>query len=122
MNTPRTGLSRLLLTAIGATTAKTLDICVKEISAIAQAARSIKPDVIILIHGGPIAEPEDAQYVLEKTGNDEDGRPLVAGFYGASSMERLPVEIALREVTEKFKSVNLAGGGSGGDADRDSTN
>jgi predicted TIM-barrel enzyme len=74
---------------------------VHEIREIAQAAREVKPDVIILIHGGPIAEPGDAQYVLQRA----EG---VAGFYGASSMERLPVEVALREVTKQFKSVQLA--------------
>ena len=68
---------------------------------IARAAREVKPDVIILIHGGPIAEPEDAQYVLRRT----EG---IAGFYGASSMERLPIEVALTEATRGFKSVHLA--------------
>lgn len=72
-----------------------------ETQEIVRAAREVKPDVIILVHGGPIAEPEDAQYVLRRT----EG---VAGFYGASSMERLPVEVALTEATREFKSVHLA--------------
>jgi predicted TIM-barrel enzyme len=74
---------------------------VHEIREITRAAREVKPDMIILIHGGPIAEPEDAQYVLERT----EG---VAGFYGASSMERLPVEVALREVTKQFKAISYS--------------
>lgn len=87
--------------AIGAATAKSLDDCLHEIREITRTAREVKPDVIILIHGGPIAEAEDAQYVLERA----EG---VAGFYGASSMERLPVEVALREATKQFKSLYLA--------------
>lgn len=73
-----------------------------EIQHIADAAHEVREDVIILIHGGPIAEPEDAEYVLNRTKG-------VSGFYGASSMERLPVEIALRDVTRKFKSVSIGG-------------
>jgi predicted TIM-barrel enzyme len=66
------------------------------------AAVGVNPDVMVLCHGGPIAEPEDAQYVLERT----DG---VVGFFGASSIERLPTEVAIREQTEKFKAVSLGG-------------
>lgn len=73
-----------------------------EIQHIADAAHQVREDVIILVHGGPIAEPEDAEYVLNRTKG-------VSGFYGASSMERLPVEIALRDVARKFKSVRLGG-------------
>jgi predicted TIM-barrel enzyme len=65
------------------------------------AARTIKPDIIVLMHGGPIAEPDDVQYILDRTHH-------IAGFYGASSLERLPVEIALTESTKRFKDVNLA--------------
>jgi len=86
--------------SIGATTALSLDDCIKLIQAITDAAHSIDLGIIVLIHGGPIAEPVDAQYVLERTTG-------VAGFYGASSMERLPVENALRERTKEFKAMDL---------------
>jgi predicted TIM-barrel enzyme len=84
--------------SIGAKTAKSLDRCVEEIRAIADAARLVRDDVIVLCHGGPIAEPTDAQYVLIRL-------PQVHGFYGASSMERLPTERAIREQTERFLSI-----------------
>lgn len=87
--------------AIGARSAKTLDTCVAEIDAIAAAAMAVRPDVIILCHGGPIAMPEDAAYVLRRT-------RACHGFYGASSMERLPVEQALTEQTRAFKAISLA--------------
>jgi predicted TIM-barrel enzyme len=86
--------------AIGATSAKALESCVGEIDAIASAALSVRKDVIVLCHGGPIAQPEDAGFVLERCGNCH-------GFYGASSMERLPVEAALTEQTRKFKALPL---------------
>ncbi len=86
--------------AIGATSAKTLDACVAEIDAIADAAMRVRRDVIVLCHGGPIAMPDDADYVLKRTRNCH-------GFYGASSMERLPVETALAEQTRKFKSISF---------------
>jgi predicted TIM-barrel enzyme len=84
--------------SIGATSAKTLDSCVGEIEAIAEAARSVRKDVIVLCHGGPISMPEDARYILEHAKG-------VHGFYGASSMERLPAEAAIRRQTEDFKSL-----------------
>ncbi len=84
--------------AVGATSAKSLDSCVAEIDAIAEAAREARPDVIVLCHGGPIAEPADAAYVLKHAGTCH-------GFYGASSMERLPVERALTEQTRAFKAI-----------------
>ena len=84
--------------AIGATAAKTLDQCVDEIDAIAAAARGVRSDVIVLCHGGPIAMPGDAKYVLERV-------PGCHGFYGASSMERLPVEVAVRAQVEEFKGL-----------------
>ncbi|MBK1687252.1 phosphoenolpyruvate hydrolase family protein [Rubrivivax gelatinosus] len=87
--------------AIGAETALTLADCVPRINAWAEAARRVKPDIIVLCHGGPIAQPEDAQYIL-------DHCPEVNGFYGASSMERLPVEGALVEQTKKFKAIKRA--------------
>lgn len=84
--------------SIGATSAKSLDACVVEIDAIAEAAMRVRRDVIVLCHGGPIAQPEDAQYVLRHCAHCH-------GFYGASSMERLPVEAALTEQTRRFKSI-----------------
>ena len=84
--------------SIGAHTALTLDDSVNRVQAIADAARGVRDDVIILCHGGPIAMPEDAEYVLHRTKN-------VHGFYGASSMERLPVETALTEQVRNFKAI-----------------
>jgi predicted TIM-barrel enzyme len=83
---------------IGAETALTLDECVALIQAMRDAAVAIRPDVIVLCHGGPLAEPEDAQYVLDRT----EG---VVGFFGASSMERLPTEIAMTENMRRFKAL-----------------
>ncbi|HMN85267.1 MAG TPA: phosphoenolpyruvate hydrolase family protein [Bauldia sp.] len=84
--------------SIGATTAKSLDACVAEIDAIAEAAFRVRSDAIVICHGGPIAMPGDAEYILKRTRNCH-------GFYGASSMERLPVEVALTEQTRKFKAI-----------------
>jgi predicted TIM-barrel enzyme len=86
--------------SIGATSAKTLDSCIVEIDAIAGAAMAVREDILILCHGGPIAMPDDAEYVLKRTKNCH-------GFYGASSMERLPVETALKQQTERFKSIGF---------------
>ena len=86
--------------SIGAETAKTLDDCVGLIDAWAGAARSVRDDVIVLAHGGPVAMPDDARYVLQ---NCRD----IQGFYGASSMERLPTEVAIREQTEAFTSIEF---------------
>ncbi|UNI13634.1 hypothetical protein JDV02_000359 [Purpureocillium takamizusanense] len=77
---------------------KTLDECVALIQRIRDAAVEVRPDVIVLCHGGPIAAPEDARYVLERTTG-------VHGFYGASSMERLPVEEAITDITRRFKAL-----------------
>jgi predicted TIM-barrel enzyme len=88
--------------AIGARAAKSLDQCVAEIDAIADAARSVRDDVIVLCHGGPIAMPEDAKYILARS-------PNCHGFYGASSMERLPVEVAIKRQVEDFKALPLRG-------------
>jgi predicted TIM-barrel enzyme len=84
--------------AIGAQTARTLDECVELIQAMRDAAVSVAPDVIVLCHGGPIAEPEDAAYVLERTTG-------IQGFFGASSMERLPTEVAMTENMRRFKEL-----------------
>lgn len=83
---------------IGAHTAKTLDDCVEEVRAICNACKSIRDDVITLCHGGPIAEPEDASYILERV-------PEVDGFYGASSMERLPTEVAMTAQVKRFTEI-----------------
>ena len=83
---------------IGAETALTLDECVERIQAMRDAAVAVTPDVIVLCHGGPLAEPEDARYVLERTQG-------VVGFFGASSMERLPTEIAMTENMRRFKAL-----------------
>ncbi len=84
--------------AIGAETAKTLDEAVELVQAMHDAAVDANPDVLCLCHGGPIAEPDDAEYVLART----DG---VVGFFGASSMERLPTEIAMTENMRRFKAI-----------------
>lgn len=83
---------------IGAETALTLADCVPLINDWAKAAKAVRSDVIVLCHGGPIATPEDAQYIL-------DNCPDCHGFYGASSMERLPTEVALTATTKEFKSI-----------------
>ena len=88
--------------AIGAETAKTLDECVELVQAMRDAAVEVRPDVLVLCHGGPIAEPEDAAYVLERTQG-------VVGFFGASSMERLPTEVAMTETMRRFKSIHVRG-------------
>ena len=83
---------------IGAETALTLADCVPLINDWAKAAKAVRSDVIVLCHGGPIATPEDAQYIL-------DNCPDCHGFYGASSMERLPTEVALTATTKEFKNI-----------------
>ncbi|MFO1500776.1 MAG: phosphoenolpyruvate hydrolase family protein [Verrucomicrobiota bacterium] len=85
---------------IGARTAKSLDDCVGEVQAIVDGCKSIRSDVLVLCHGGPIATPKDAQYLLESC------RQL-DGFYGASSMERLPTEIAIKEEVKKFGALRI---------------
>jgi predicted TIM-barrel enzyme len=84
--------------SIGAETSLTLQGCVDPINAWAQAARAENPEVLVLCHGGPIATPEDAQYILRHC-------PGIHGFYGASSMERLPTEVALTETTRRFMAI-----------------
>jgi predicted TIM-barrel enzyme len=86
--------------SIGAKTGKSLDDCVELIQNIRDAAVKINNDIIILYHGGPIAEPKDASYVLSRTKG-------VHGFFGASSMERLPVEIAITNTTKEFKDLQV---------------
>ena len=84
--------------SIGAETGYTLEQAPAVTDAWAKAALDVNPDVIVLVHGGPVAMPEDADFVLKNTKHCH-------GFYGASSMERLPTEIALKEQTEKFKKI-----------------
>lgn len=86
--------------AIGAKTAMDIDGAVDLVQRIHDAGKSINPNIIVLCHGGPISEPEDAAYVLSKT----DG---VSGFFGASSIERLPTEIAISGQVRKFKDINV---------------
>lgn len=86
--------------AIGAQTALSLDESAVRVQRIADAAHGVRPNVLVLCHGGPIAEPEDAKYIFEKTHD-------IAGFYGASSMERLPTERAIRDQVRGFKKLKL---------------
>jgi predicted TIM-barrel enzyme len=86
--------------SIGAHTAKSLDECVALIDQISAAARSVRPDIIMLCHGGPIAMPADASYVLKKCKD-------IQGFYGASSMERLPTEKAIKAQVEEFGQITF---------------
>ena len=85
---------------IGAETSMTLEDAAREVTAITEAAKAVRDDVLVICHGGPIAEPEDARQILEQC-------PGVDGFYGASSMERLPVEKALTEQVQKFCEIGL---------------
>lgn len=87
--------------SIGAQTAKTLDDCVREVQAMADCSRAVRSDVIVLCHGGPIATPADAAYVLEHCRQ-------IDGFYGASSMERLPTEQAITAQVKAFRNIRTA--------------
>jgi len=84
--------------AIGARTGLSLDEAVERVQVLRDAAAEIKPDILCLCHGGPIAEAEDARHVVENTSG-------VVGFFGASSMERLPTEVAMTENMKRFKSI-----------------
>ena len=88
--------------AIGASTAKTLEQCVPLIQAMHDAAKRVNPEILVLCHGGPIAEPDDAAYVIDNT----EG---IVGFFGASSMERLPTETAMTENMRRFKAIPVGG-------------
>jgi len=85
---------------IGARTGLTLEQAVSHVQALADAAHEVNPEILCLCHGGPIAEPADAQYVIEHTTG-------IVGFFGASSMERLPTEIAMTENMKRFKSIPI---------------
>jgi predicted TIM-barrel enzyme len=91
--------------SIGAKTAKTLNDCIREVKSIAIAGKAVRSDVLVLCHGGPIASPDDAQFILENT-------PEVDGFYGASSMERLPTELAIAQQVRDFMGLKLGTGRS----------
>lgn len=83
---------------IGAQTALTLDDCVERIEKIIKAGRKVNPDILVIAHGGPIAEPDDAAYVISKT----EG---IDGFFGASSIERFAAEVGIKTQTEAFKKI-----------------
>ena len=89
--------------SIGAETALKLDDCPALVDAWAAAALAVKPDALVLVHGGPVSMPEDAEFILRNTRHCH-------GFYGASSMERLPAEAALTEQTRAFKRIRWAAG------------
>jgi predicted TIM-barrel enzyme len=84
--------------SIGAKTARTLDDCVREVAEIAEAGKAARNDLLVLCHGGPIADPADAQYILDRVSS-------IDGFYGASSMERLPTEIAIARQVRDFVAL-----------------
>ena len=90
--------------SIGAETALSLEGCPELVDSWAAAALKVNPDVIVLVHGGPVSMPADAQYVLDNT-------ETCHGFYGASSMERLPTEVALTEQTKAFKALTISNKG-----------
>ncbi|MBB6217299.1 putative TIM-barrel enzyme [Anaerosolibacter carboniphilus] len=85
---------------IGAKTALTLDDCVARVQAIHDAGRSVNPDILVICHGGPIAEPEDVEYVLSRTKG-------VVGFFGASSIERFATEVGIKQQAEAFKNIGI---------------
>ena len=85
---------------IGAKTSRTMQQCVTDVQEIVNTCKELNKEIIVLCHGGPIASPEDAQFML-------NGVKGIDGFYGASSMERLPTEIAITAQVEKFKNLNL---------------
>jgi predicted TIM-barrel enzyme len=89
--------------SIGAKTAKSLESCAERIRTIVDTSKSVRDDVIVLCHGGPIAEPRDAQYIMDHVKG-------VDGFYGASSVERLPAEAAIADQIRRFRAVTLGGG------------
>jgi predicted TIM-barrel enzyme len=85
---------------IGAQTAMTLDEAAERVQVLADAAKKVRPDILVLCHGGPISEPEDAQYVIQHTKG-------IVGFFGASSIERLPTEVAITGCVRRFKNMTI---------------
>ncbi len=88
--------------SIGAQTSRTLEDCVPIINEMVEAAKGVRSDVLVLCHGGPIAMPDDANYILKNC-------PGIVGFYGASSMERLPTEVAIRDQVKAFTALKIGG-------------
>jgi predicted TIM-barrel enzyme len=86
--------------SIGARSALTLEEAARRVQALQEAARSVRPDILVLCHGGPISEPDDAQYILDHTHG-------VVGFFGASSIERLPTEVAITNGVRRFKEMRF---------------
>src|SRR5262249_50208071 len=87
--------------SIGAQTAMTLQEAAKRGQTLHDAAKAVNPEILVLCHGGPISEPEDAQYILSHTKG-------VVGFFGASSIERLPTEVAITGCVKRFKELRFA--------------
>jgi predicted TIM-barrel enzyme len=87
--------------SIGAKSAMTLDEAATRVQALHDAAKKVNPEILVLCHGGPISEPEDAAFILKKTKG-------IVGFFGASSIERLPTEVAITGCVKKFKSMAMA--------------
>jgi len=85
---------------IGAQTALTLEEAAKRVQAMHDAAKEVNPDILVLCHGGPIAEPKDAQYIFDHTNG-------ICGFFGASSLERLPTEVAIQKQAANFKALKI---------------
>jgi predicted TIM-barrel enzyme len=86
--------------AIGAKTALTLEQAAKRVQELADAAKAVNPDILVLCHGGPISEPDDVRYVLNNTRG-------IVGFFGASSIERLPTEVAITDCVKQFKALKV---------------
>ncbi len=86
--------------SIGAKSALTLETAAKRVQELADAAKKVKPDILVLCHGGPISEPSDVRYVLDNTKG-------IVGFFGASSIERLPTEVAITGCVKQFKSLRV---------------
>ena len=85
--------------SIGAKSALSLHEAAGRVQALHDAAKAVRPDILVLCHGGPISEPEDAQYILEHTQG-------IVGFFGASSIERLPTEVAITSCVRRFKEMS----------------
>jgi predicted TIM-barrel enzyme len=85
---------------IGARSAKTIEQCAMEVQAICDAAKSVRKDILVICHGGPISEPEDAAWIISNTKG-------IVGFFGASSIERLPTEIAITQQVKAFKAMDV---------------
>jgi predicted TIM-barrel enzyme len=86
--------------AIGAKTALSLSDAAKRVQELADAAKKVNPEILVLCHGGPISEPEDVRYILANTKG-------IVGFFGASSIERLPTEVAITACVKQFKGLKL---------------